>query len=137
MVSKDISFKKNLPLLKNKKNRQCHEYKTHDVIPGKLICFENKDCADRKYGECDHFLDHLQLEKVKGSSILFTTGAVTRNLKNIFEKCDEPADENDAEKSCILKNIPFLKLQVTIPCKRHEEVGNDQQEYRENCFQNG
>ena len=48
---------------------------------------------DGKYGKdakCNDFLHHLQLPKVKRTSVFLKPNSVGRNLKTIFKKSDAP-----------------------------------------------
>lgn len=51
---------------------------------------------------------------------------VAGNLEKVFKECDKPTDQDDPDKACVLKDIPFFKLEVTVPGKSHEEIGNNQ-----------
>ena len=58
--------------------------------------------------------------------------AVCRNLEEIFEQGNPPADEDDADKAKVLKPVHLFELQMAVPRKGHKRIGKDEKQYRIN-----
>lgn len=98
--------------VKRKKYRADQQHTGHCVIPTQVRA-EVKGREHREDRYRDHFLNHLQLHGAKAA----ITHAVCGYLKTVLEKCDHPADHDH------LPERLALKLQVTVPGNRHENVG--------------
>lgn len=94
------------------------------MIPFKSFCFKNYQCEKCKNNQRDDFLHNLKLHERKGASVTAVSNSVSRHLKTILKKSYAPADRNDGNDAQLLKPFHFVKLQVSIPCKRHEYVGH-------------
>ena len=105
------------PLVENKKDSQHHAGETRRIIPAQLLP-QIKYGKYRKDSQRDEFLNRLQLRRGK----LIGPDAIRRHLKAILEECDPPADKNDLPQ----RLAPVF--QVSVPRKRHENVGNRQQQ---------
>ena len=64
------------------------------MIPLKALSLEHDHghkCEDCKR---DHFLDHLELHKVEGASVIDESDSVGRYLSAVLKECDSPGKEN-------------------------------------------
>lgn len=73
------------------------------MVPSQLFGPEYKKYKHRKYHRAYHLLDNLQLPQIKRPAITAESHPVGRNLKNIFKKCNSPADQNNQEKVKLMK----------------------------------
>ena len=98
------------------------------MIPLQRFSPEKDDGEDRKDSNGDNLLYHLELHERKGTAITYKSDAVGRYLTGILKKRQKPADEdNDVERCVVRDKSHLLQLQMTIPSKCHEDVGNDKQ----------
>jgi hypothetical protein len=61
----------------------------------------------------DHFLHDLELSQIE----VARADAIGGDLKAILEKRNAPADDYDQPERAVLH-----RLQMPVPCKRHEDV---------------
>lgn len=92
---------------------------------------KGKRGEDYEYGEGDHLLDHLELQQGEATTVPIEADAVGRYLEAIFEEGDEPADQDHTDQGQLAEPAVLGQLQVAVPCKRHKDVGDDQQPDRE------
>jgi hypothetical protein len=92
-----------------------HE-ESDDVVPFQFL-FEVGDGEDGKDNERDYFLYGLEL----GGGKLVVADAVGGHLKAVFDKCDEPTDDDGVQEGAV------LELQMTVPREGHEYVGDRKQ----------
>jgi len=107
------------------------------MIPLQSLVFEQYEGENRKYYQCNHLLDHFQLEQRKRSAILLVTHFVGGHHETIFHKRYEPTRQDQPHQSCFLKKFQVLKFQVAIPGKGHKHVGKDQKEDGIEAFHRG
>src|ERR1700728_2248035 len=67
------------------------------VVPFEGNIFEKDQGENHENDEGDHFLDHFQLDKIKGSALFLESDPVSRNLEAVFKKSHPPAEEDDPE----------------------------------------
>jgi len=103
--------------MENKKHRQGDTTESRGVIPLYFLA-EIEDRENREYRQSDDFLNGLELRRAK----FVRANAVRRNLKAILKKSDAPAHQNHFPESCA------AVLQMAIPCKRHEDIRNREQD---------
>ena len=107
-----------LPPVKNKEYRQGNAGEPSEVIPFQRFA-EIGDGEDRENGECDHFLNGFEL---RGGEFV-GPDAVRGHLETVFKESDAPTNHNH------LPQGDAAELQVAVPGKSHEDVGNRQQNY--------
>jgi len=95
-------LKSPLPLLEYDKHSQYNQRKTCEVIPGELFVFKEDQRKGHEDGECDGFLDGLQLDECKRAAIVLKASFISRDLKKIFKKSHAPADQYDGKKPQVL-----------------------------------
>src|SRR5271168_3382211 len=105
--------------MKNKKHPQNHATKPRRVVPSQLLS-QIQHRENRKNRQRDEFLNRLQLRRRK----LIRSNPVRRHLKAVLKESDPPADKNHLPQ----RLAPVF--QVPIPRKRHENIGNRQQQDR-------
>ncbi len=120
-----------------------HKHKEHGhdeacecckVVPLEWLALETYDCEDCEYGECYNLLYYLQLHECEWSSVFTEPIAVGWYHEDVLCKCHAPRKEDDGvEWSVLRKDLHLLKLEMTVPCKGHEDVGYDQQSNCDEC----
>lgn len=101
------------------------------MVPLERLAFESYRTESYESDQRDHLLDNLQLDQAERSSIIAETDPVGWNLEAIFEKRQEPAEEDYTDQGQMLEPTELLfELKVPIPGTRHEYVGNDQHQNR-------
>ena len=104
------------------KKRACDdEGKSHDVIPLHLLA-QIEDREHHKHEERNHFLHRLEF----GGGEMGVADAVGRNLQAVFEKGDQPTDEDDGYER------RGLVFQMAVPGEGHENIRSEQKKDREN-----
>ena len=110
------SFRSASPALEDYSHR-CHDhYEAYNVVPADRLF----QVEDGKHGE-DHKRDDLLNRLELRSAELVGADAIGGNLKAIFKEGNHPADHD------YLKQWHIAKLQVAIPGKGHEDIGNCEQ----------
>lgn len=95
------------------------------MVPLQGFAFEEQVAEDDEYGECDHFLDDLKLHEREWTSIFFESDAVGRDLKNILEQGDAPAEQDDSDEWEGFEPAELFHLEMTVPGKSHKQIGYD------------
>ena len=96
------------------------------MIPLDGLSLEQEGNYDRENGDGNHFLNHFELHEIEGTAVFDEADSVGRNQQALFKKSDAPGKEDNENKRPVRRNFHLLKLQVPIPCKRHEDVGKHQ-----------
>lgn len=104
-----------IPFFKDKENRQQNQGKPYGIIPAEIF-FKIPNREKDKNCQRNNFLHDLKLCR----RIKFMPYAIGRNLKTIFKKRYQPTRQN------YYPQAGRFKTQVSIPCKRHKNVGNCQ-----------
>lgn len=102
-----------LPFLKDKEHRSRDTEKANDVVPLQFL-LEVDNRENTEDDQSDDFLYGLEL----CGRELGVTDTIGRNLEAIFGKGDQPTDKN------YFPERGFLKLEVTVPCGGHKEIGD-------------
>ena len=84
-------------LFKDKVDGQYQKYESQQVVPPESLCFKKDQSENRKYGQRDHLLNHLELKKRKRTAIASESDAIGRDLKHIFEQSNTPTQQNNSE----------------------------------------
>ena len=103
--------------MKDKKDSETDAGKSGGIIPAELFAEigHRENCEDRAR---DDFLNRFEL----GGGEFVRADAIGRHLEAVFEKGDASTGED---------NLPerFAAIfQMAVPCERHEDVGNCQQQ---------
>src|SRR5690606_13334225 len=109
----------------NKVNRQYQQSKAYQVIHLQWS-MKGERGEDYKHHQCNNLLNNFQLYQREYTSVPLKTNPVGRNLKAIFKKGDQPAEENDTKQRKLTEPGVFGKFEMSIPGKRHKNVGADQ-----------
>lgn len=105
------------PLAKDEKDSSQNQQKTHNVVPFELLLqVEDRKTAEDQKG--DNLLDHLELSRCK----LPMANTVGRHLKTVLQKGYQPAYNYS------LPEWGIFELQMAIPSKRHEDIGDSEQD---------
>lgn len=121
-------------LFPDKIDGQNEEQEADEMIPFQGLIFKEKQGKYGKHQQGDDLLGYLQLHERKWSAVFSIADSVRRDHEAIFEKCDQPAGQNNAEQTGFLKKFKVLKLQVAVPGKGHKNVGQEQKCDRGNTF---
>ena len=97
------------------------------MIPGNFFISKKKQGEYQKYSDRQGLLNHLQLQEIEWTSIALKPIFIRRNLKNILEHGNTPADQNNGNKSEAPAPFHILKFQMPIPGQGHENIGNTKQ----------
>lgn len=118
------------PFPENYENSRNHQSKTKKMVPCKFLILKHHCGHDGKNRKRNHLLNYAQFHLRKRTSVTLITHPVGRYLKNIFKKCQTPAEQNNGRKACFLQPAAFFPVQMPIPCKGHKYIGNCQQQHR-------
>ena len=79
-----------------------------------------------EYHERDDLLDHFQLHEREIAAVPLEPDTVRGYLKAVLEKCDQPAEDDDAEERQFIKSRALGEFQVTVPREGHKYIGKNQ-----------
>ena len=96
------------------------------MVPVELLSLEKKVGNDAEYGERYDFLYHLELHQSEGTAIAYVANAVGRNHEAVLQTGNEPRKEYHDKEWPIGGHTCFVEFQVTVPCKRHKDVAENQ-----------
>src|SRR5215475_8842300 len=113
------SQRNRLPLMEDEKDRKADTGEACGVVPAKLFA-EISHRENCKNSEGDNFLNRLELRCIKFEG----ANTIGRNLEAIFEKGNSPTGENNFPEGF----APVLE--VAVPGKSHEDVGDSQKKDR-------
>lgn len=99
------------------------------MVESQCFTFENEDGNQSEDRKRDELLDDFELPQIKRTAIVYVTDSVCRNHKAIFKQGNTPAKQNNHGKGELAKPSRVLQSQMAIPCKCHENIGTDQQQY--------
>lgn len=108
---------------KHEKNRQHQAGEAGQVVPFESFGLEQGKGKNGEYRQGDDFLNDLQFHEWERSAIQSVADAVGRHHEAVFEEGDAPTDDDNGKQSEVLRHLHFLELQVAIPSKGHEGVG--------------
>jgi hypothetical protein len=100
------------------RHRRKDAHKRRDVVPPDFFA-EIKNREHAKDRERDDLLDDLELR----DGIDRVAPAVRRDHEQVFKEGDAPARKDDQPERRALE----FRVQIAIPCERHENVRADQQ----------
>ena len=98
------------------------------MVPVQRLALEEQSGEDGEDDERDDFLDDFELHQREGASVAGKADAVGRNLAGILKESDAPREKDDGKQGPMGGNLHLLQLQVPVPGKSHEDVGDDEQE---------
>ena len=104
-----------LSFFKDKIHGQHQKGKADDMVKAECFVSENQQTKDHKNCQGYYFLQHLQLNKAKRTSVALISDAVGRHLKHVFKQSNRPTDEYYPCQVELVKTSDILKLEVTIP----------------------
>jgi len=96
------------------------------VVPVERLALEQDGGEHGKHNQGDDFLYDLELHQREGAAVAYKADAVGRNLAGIFGQRNAPRKEDDAKQGPVVNLVHFLKLEVAVPGKGHENVGYNQ-----------
>lgn len=118
----------------DKKNSQDQAGKACQVVPLESFGFEKQEGKDGEDGQRDDFLNDFKLHQGKRPAVQFIADAVGRHHQAVFKESNSPTDEDDGKQPQVLRELHFLELQVAVPSKSHEGIGQDEQQNRLESF---
>lgn len=101
------------------------------MVPAQLLGFKKQQRKNHENGKRNGFLDGFKLNQIKRAAIFFKTTFVGWHLKQIFKKSQAPTDNDDSKQTQIFAPGVVFKFEVAVPGKRHEGVGDEQEQ---DCF---
>ena len=104
------------------------EQERQDMVPMEVVALEHDVGHDGKYSQRDALLNDLQLHQVERSSIVNKPQSVGRHLTAVFEEGDAPREGDDAQQRPVARHARLLQFQMSIPCKRHENIAQNEQD---------
>lgn len=104
------------PLLKNDEHGADHHGKTSQIVPFQLF-LQIDHREDAKHDQGNHFLDSFQLGGVE----LVMSDSIRRDLETILNEGNSLARQNHNPQG------RGLVLEMSIPSKGHEDVGDSKQ----------
>ncbi len=104
------------------------------MVPVQRLGFETEGQDKREYYKRNALLDDLELDQVKGATVDIGSYAVSRNHDAVLKERHAPGSQDDYYKRPVRAYLHFLKLKVTVPCKRHKNIGNNQKNYCPETF---
>ena len=117
-----------LRLSKHKINSGNEAEEGSDVVPVEGFALETKGHDDGEYYQGDDFLQNFELNQGEGAAVVQKADAIGGHLTHIFKQSDAPREEDDGNEGPMATDACFLQLQVAVPGKGHEDVGQDEQE---------
>ena len=96
------------------------------MIPVQSLSLEEDIGDDGEDDERYAFLNHLELDQIKRSAIIYETYAVSWYLTAIFEEGNGPTEGDDTDKRPVAAHARLLQLEVSVPSQRHEDVAQHQ-----------
>ena len=92
------------------------------------FALEKQGYDNGEHDERNHFLYHFELYERKRTAVVHYAESVGRHLTNVLEQGNSPREENDEHQGPMFADTRFLKFQVAVPGKGHEDVGTDKQQ---------
>lgn len=104
------------------------------MIPADGFAFEHCGYDDGEDCQRDGFLYDFQLHQCEWTSVDLRADAVGGNHEAVFEECQSPRTKNDEDERPVGIDFQFREFEVSVPGKRHENVGTDKQQYGNKSF---
>lgn len=99
------------------------------MIPRKVFTLEKYGDDDCEHNERDDFLNHLELDEAERTTVVEQSHAISGHLAHIFKERDTPREEYDHNERPVGADTVLLKLQMSVPRKRHKDVGTNEKKY--------
>ena len=112
--------------LKYKIDSQYQTYGSGQMVPLKMLPLEKYVRYDKENNQRDNFLYYLELHQAIWPSVTDKTNTVGRDHKAIFEEGNGPGKHYYTYQRPVIADPGLGKLQVTIPCQRHENIAGHQ-----------
>ena len=96
------------------------------MIPVQSLSLKEDIGDDGEDDERYAFLNHLELDQIKRSAIIYETDAVGWYLTAIFEEGNGPTEGDDTDERPVAAHACLLQLEVSVPSQRHEDVAQHQ-----------
>jgi hypothetical protein len=101
------------------------------MVPLQRFPFEEDHGEEGEDYQCYHLLYHLQLHEREGAAVAYETNPIGGYLTGVFQQGYSPRHQyHNVEWRIAANDLHLLKLEVSIPCKSHEDIGDDQQPNR-------
>ena len=105
------------------------EEETYKMVPADRLAFENSGDNDSEDNQRDGFLNDFQLHQREWTAVDLRANAVSGNHESVFKECHSPRREDDENQRPVDVDFQLRKLKVSIPCKSHEDVADNEQQY--------
>ncbi len=104
------------------------------MVEREWLVLEEHQHEDGEDGQREELLDHLELPEVERTAVLNEADAVGGHHETVLDQRDAPTEENDHRQRELAEPSRALQLQVTVPCKRHEDIRTNQEQKCINTF---
>ena len=98
------------------------------MVPVEGFALETESDDDGENDSGNDFLEYLELNQGEGAAVVQKADAIGGHLTHVFKQGDAPREEDDGYEGPVATDTRFLQLQVAVPGKGHENVGQDEQE---------
>lgn len=96
------------------------------MVPFERLALERDRAEADEDDQRNYLLDHLELDQAERAAVLAEADPVGGHLKTVFEKGQEPAEEDHADQGQVLEPAELLfHLQMPVPGAGHEDVRDD------------
>ncbi len=104
------------------------------MIPLQRFILKKENRKDHEDEKRNGFLDNLELNEGERSTMFFVPNSIGRDLQDVLEQGNPPTNEDDAHEPQVLTPFHILELEVAVPRKSHEGIGQKKEYDGLNCF---
>ena len=92
------------------------------MVDGEGLVLEEDQHKDGEDGQREELLDHFELPEVERTAILNEAYTIGWHHETVFDQSNTPTEKDDHRQRELTEPSRTLQLQVTIPCKCHEDI---------------
>ena len=100
------------------------------MVPADGLALEDGGHDDGEDRQRDALGQYLELHQREGAAVDLTAYAVGGYHERVLEECHAPRGENDEYQRPAGVDLQLGELEVAVPGKGHEDVADDEQQYR-------
>ena len=87
-----------------------------------VLALEHDVGNDRKDGQRNALLHHLQLYQREGAAVAYEAQPVGGHLAAVLEEGNAPGEDDDAKQGPVVADARLRQFKMPIPRKRHEHI---------------